>query len=328
MPARTHIRVIRVSPTGQQQSWPTLSVAYRELVGTATEITSSEAQRMRARIRDGAQAIDRHGFTWRSMGGAVSEQTIAWTDFTFGVELEIVGPLSMDQVRRLLPSDWRVVYDGSVTATLRNHYGMEAVSPVLQGEAGITKLREVMDLLRAQGMSVNSSCGMHVHIGVRGMRTARLAKIAQAFLKSERHFDALVPPSRLHNRYCQSNVARRIDIAAVGAASSVSGIAQLMNGGNSSVHYNPYRYYKLNFQSFVRHGTIEFRQHAGTVESAKACAWVRLIAGFCAWAASATTEEVVADSSFEQFLSRSTDVEGQQFMNERRAKFARLRQAA
>lgn len=317
---RTHVRVVR----SDNREWPSMAVAYRELMGTAQELGHSEHMRLRASLRASGVAMDRHGFTWRAIGGLVAEESINWTDFTFGVELELLAPMAQHQVQRMIPNGWRVVHDGSLHGA-PGFEAMEVVSPILQGEDGIVKLKEVMDKLKSNGCRINSSCGMHVHVGVRGMAPARVRKIAIAFLNSEHHFDALVPPSRREgNRYCNSN-RRQFSSGnreRLISASSISVLANVMNGGSSPVHYNPYRYYKLNFQSFVHHGTIEFRQHAGTIESDKACAWVRLVTGFCARAAALPQQDVGAREAFETWIAGCTDEVGQQFMNGRRAKFA------
>lgn len=326
MPVRTHVRVVRVDASGTERSWPSMFVAYRELLGTTAELGYSEHQRMRAQIRAGLQPRDSHGFTWRSLGGTVAQETIAWTDFTFGVEIECTAPFAMPAmeslINRLGETGWRVVGDGSVSAG-PGHWPMEVVSPVLQGQAGLERLRKVMDAMKAAGARVNASCGLHVHIGVRGMAPARVRKIAIAFLNAEQHFDALVPPARRDNRYCNSNVRRvgNVGRTLLRQASTIRQIADVMNGGNSAHHYNHFRYHKLNFQSFVRHGTIEFREHGGTVESEKACAWVRLITGFCARAA-AQPEQQDGAESFDQWIASVTDEAGQQFMRARRSRLA------
>ena len=40
------------------------------------------------------------------------------------------------------------------------------------------------------------------------------------------------------------------------------------------------RYHKLNLMAFWRHGTVEFRQHSGTIDAEKICAWISLTQGF------------------------------------------------
>ena len=36
------------------------------------------------------------------------------------------------------------------------------------------------------------------------------------------------------------------------------------------------RYVKVNAESFMRHGTVEFRQHSGTIEFEKISNWVKI----------------------------------------------------
>lgn len=314
-----------------------MAVAYRELLGTPQELGHSEHMRIRSTLRTAGQAIDRHGFTWRALGGTVAEETINWSDFTFGVELELIAPVDRHTMARRIAdlhvttNRWDVRYDGSLNGGgLQGFETMEVVSPILQGQEGLIALKQVMDLIRSLGGKVNSSCGLHVHIGVRGMAVGRVKKIAIAFLNAEHHFDSLVPTSRRSNRYCMSNLNRfgSHDRERLTNATSISGIANALNGGNSTQHYNSFRYYKLNFQSFVHHGTIEFRQHAGSVESDKACAWVRLVAGFCARAAREPQQEFGAHESFEQWVRAVTDEDGVTYMTARRAKFSTARAAA
>jgi hypothetical protein len=321
---RTRIRVIR----SDGQEWPSANFAHRALLGTATEIQVNDVYRMRELLRAGGSYIDRHGFTWKSVGGTVAEETIAWTDFTFGVEIECVMPLERFAVQQALIAlgytAWNAVYDGSI-ASDRNLHGVEIVSPVLQGQAGIDELRAVMDWVKDNGGRINNTCGLHVHIGVRGMKPQRLAKIAAAFLLNEKHFDSVVPPSRLRNHYCQSNVAlvRPAQIATLTACNSIQEIAERVNGGYQNAHYTSYRYYKLNFQSFLRHGTIEFRQHAGTTDADKACAWVRLVAGFCAaYASGVPTRAETFRDFLGHILPMDDDEPVREYLTRRNEKFS------
>lgn len=327
-PVRNHIRVRR----SDGANYSSMAIAYRTLLGTVHELTLGEHSRIRSSVRAGGSVVDRHGFTWSSVGGTVSETAIVWRDFTFGVEIECLCPRSIPETRARLISenfrDWKIVPDGSVH-NADNFFGMEIVSPILTGEAGLAKLRELLDFLRLQiGARVNSECGLHVHIGVRGMKPTRLRKIAISFLNNERNFDMLVPPSRWENRHCQSNVRtfHRFRRSRLANAETIDQLGVCLNGGNSTSMYNDYRRHKLNFQSYVRHGTLEFRQHGGSVEANKVCAWVRLIAGFCAGAASAPEQALDHSNSFESFLDTALPEpdadDAKTYLHGRRAKFA------
>ena len=97
---------------------------------------------------------------------------------TFGVEIEFVGA-SRETVRSALTREgisasvqsynhvtqpyWKIVTDGS----LSNYDAGEAVSPVLQGEAGIEAVTRAARAMEAAGATANRQCGLHVHIDVR-----------------------------------------------------------------------------------------------------------------------------------------------------------------
>ena len=94
-----------------------------------------------------------------------------------------------------------------------------------------------------------------------------------------------------------------------------------MNGGWDNGARSSCRYYKINFQAFATHGTIEFRQHSGTLDADKAANWVRLLTGFFAVAMSV---RVVANRSFATFedLLKKTDRNGAAYLRARAAMFA------
>jgi hypothetical protein len=95
-----------------------------------------------------------------------------------------------------------------------------------------------------------------------------------------------------------------------------------MNGGFTTDRYPPYRYFALNFQSYANHGTLEFRQHSGTVDAEKATQWVRLVVGFIARACEMTGVKHDATPATLDELLRKTDVAGRRFYLARAAHFA------
>lgn len=268
-----------------------------------------------------------------------------WTDLTFGVEIECFIPGGEAAATRAIVAagvscistsghstiqQWKVVPDGS----LRNvgPGGCEAVSPILRGEEGLQQVRTVVAALRAAGAVVNTHTGLHVHIGARQATVAQLRNLCKLFLKYEGQFDALVPASRRSNRYCQSNASvaamRGGDAAnlsrSLDGAGSVAALARVMNGGwEERQHYTSFRYYKLNLQSYASHGTVEFRQHSGTLDPAKIDAWVRLVAGFCARAFTLTSVRWDGQpGTFSQLVAKA-DRETAQFLTRRRAALQR-----
>lgn len=273
-------------------------------------------------------------------------------DFTFGCEIEISrgGASAADcyaalraagikaehhrsaHLPRSNPQSWVVCPDGSCAG--------EIVSPILRGQDGLALLAKVCDTLLAAGATVDTSCGLHVHVGARNVLTiGQLQNLAKMFLRHEAAFDQILPPSRRNgsNRFCQrqgpsqfvgsndpaSRLALADKLAAIDNARNVEALARIMNGGyEPGSAYTGHRYFSLNFQAWMRIGTLEFRQHSGTVESRKVVEWVKLIVGFVS---RATQMDAVKNDTTQATLDellRKTDAAGRSFYKARAAHFA------
>lgn len=207
-------------------------------------------------------------------------------NYTFGVELECVGINENGAERamrtsgyecsntgythRTLPT-WKVVNDGSLTS--RSGGSCEVVSPVLSGADGMNELRSVAKVLRDAGATTNSSCGMHIHIGVDGALTQQQqANLIVAHQRWNAAFDALVLERRVNNQYAQKRSLAQANTLA----------AEWMNPSTTPRDVSTYsgRYYTLNVASFVKYGTFEFRMHHGSLNGMNATAWVALHQAF------------------------------------------------
>lgn len=160
---------------------------------------------------------------------------------------------------------WQVKTDGSISEPS----GFEVVSRVLEGEAGLQEVAVVCSVLEQLGAKVNKSCGMHIHHDAANWGIQQFRNLFKRFVKFEAALDSIQPESRRanNNRYCASmiqsyDMPKRID-----DCRTVQQLSRL---------YNDSRYLKLNLQSFFRMGTVEFRNHAGTVNAAKVCNYIRL----------------------------------------------------
>jgi hypothetical protein len=194
---------------------------------------------------------------------------------TFGIELELILPAATDRyvlARELNAADvattvenynhqtrnhWKIVTDASVPG------GCEVVSPVLSGEAGLAQARTVCQVLNRLGCRVNRNCGFHVHIGAQELNATQCCRLAELYRSNERHIDAFMPPSRRNGQYCRALLNNDLsDCRTIGE------VCLQLTGGS--------RYYKLNLQALQRHGTVEFRQHSGTLNAAKVIHWITL----------------------------------------------------
>lgn len=162
---------------------------------------------------------------------------------------------------------WKIVTDSSISAPA-GYVGLEIVSPPL-GDEGIAQIEIVGNTLIAMGGKVNKSCGLHVHIGARSLSIPAMKQLTWLYHDYEESIDSLLPPSRRGNgnTYCRS-VKMTVDREALSRARDITQIQRAISGGS--------RYVKLNIGAFWKHGTVEFRQHSGTVDPIKMTKWVIL----------------------------------------------------
>jgi len=181
----------------------------------------------------------------------------------FGVEIECNIPGGYDGhrariVRDALPSGWRMKHDGSLGMN-----GIEVVSPALQGQAGLDSLRTVYQLLLDNEASVDRRCGGHVHHEARDLGAQGLIRFARSYAANQDLIDWLVSPSRRRNG---STYCHRL------TETELSGL-RVYGDGISGI---PSRYKTVNLHSFARYGTVEIRQHQGTLSFRKMEAWIKL----------------------------------------------------
>lgn len=200
-------------------------------------------------------------------------------DRKFGIELEIAG-INREVALRALHAVGINVQVEAYNHTTRGHWkfvsdasvrdGFEVVSPVLRGEAGIEEAMTVAEALSDAGATVNRSCGFHVHFDAADLSAADVKTIVHRYAAHEAEIDAFMPPSRRggENSFClpvARFLNRRFD-----EARTIGELAAAQPG----------RYFKVNLQSYRRHGTLEFRQHSGTVNANKVANWVRFLGEF------------------------------------------------
>jgi hypothetical protein len=201
-------------------------------------------------------------------------------NFTFGIEIECVG-LSTSRAQQALIAagvrcenygydhttrpEWKVTTDSSLNS--RNG-SAEVVSPVLQHNDGLNEVRSVMKILRDAGARVNSSCGMHVHFGADSISDTEIALIVEAHTWFQPAFDAFVLERRLDSSgFCRHRTAN--EALATAQALRYEGRRDALRTEDRSD-----RYKALNLQSLLRHGTIENRQHHGSLNGLNATAWI------------------------------------------------------
>lgn len=238
-----------------------------------------------------------------------------FSKITFGVEIECYNVMRSELIENASRKGlhvrsedynhtdnkhyYKIVRDGSLTG----ENSQEVVSPILQGDKGLSSLETLCKALAEIDARVNVSCGLHVHVGAAMMSDEHYCRLVRNYQALEPVIDSFMPNSRRANnsRWCHS--LRGIDFS---TCTTKQEIAAAMN-------YD--RYYKVNAQAYSRHQTIEFRQHSGTTDYTKISNWVLFLAKLVEYS---QKNEISACAAIEEipFLN---DEQKQYFTNRRAA---------
>ena len=231
---------------------------------------------------------------------------LGFAEMTFGVEVECLFPprhQNIHNVNAMLQAaglnKWKAEHDGSLRPNPGSRYfGVEIkTSPYITGEEAEAEIERLGAFLKSAGAKVNKSCGVHVHVGARQMTAKEIAKVVAGYAKWQGQIMQVLSPSRHSNHFCKPlGQAQRVYnystnqyeargglpelLEKLAKANTVEEVAKAANGGVGSGRYPTERYYSVNLQAYWRLGTIEFRQHQGTVEAAKLWGWVRFLGEF------------------------------------------------
>jgi len=231
-------------------------------------------------------------------------KTIIKSNRTFGVELEFNSRENQVTIANRINNKfrslecrgesynhatqpyWKVITDSSVSSRLG--YGLEIVSPILKGKKGMNELIKVADFLNdMDDVEVDVSCGVHVHIDINDATPRQVGNIVKLYAKQSEFIDCVVAPSRRwdgnkglrwsqnmyrgcgfdlgDNERLWNTIDNRLDqTEGETNVSQINRLADTLGG----------RYRAVNLTSYRKYGTVEFRQHAGTLDSSKLNNWV------------------------------------------------------
>ncbi|MDR3502949.1 MAG: amidoligase family protein [Legionella sp.] len=216
---------------------------------------------------------------------------------TFGVEIECYLPSSGDanSLKQRINSKltaldvdlniefynhhsrsyWKMITDGSLDDYER---GIELVSPILRGDDGLDQLKKVCKVLQEVGCRVNKKCGVHIHIGARDESITFFRNLFMLYSGFEPIIDSMMPKSRRDNEaaYCKSNKVPLRNLQRCRTIEDIGTAITDYSNSNGNTCDGGFRYVKLNIQSYWRHGTVEFRQHAGSISYKKIMNWIKL----------------------------------------------------
>jgi len=132
----------------------------------------------------------------------------------------------------------------------------EINSPAFKGSEGLEMLEKTCYALDRAGAEVNETCGVHVHHQAHDLKDAQLEGLLVLVQRAEMELDYMVATDRGLNN---SDYAMTIQ-----------------NLTTAERAINSDRCLKVNFSALKRHGTLEFRQHHGSLEGKEISEWVVL----------------------------------------------------
>tara|TARA_R100001594_G_scaffold27919_3_gene52966 strand:+ start:10973 stop:12346 length:1374 start_codon:yes stop_codon:yes gene_type:complete len=235
---------------------------------------------------DGPSDADDWDNTWIQVADNNFNKTFNM-QYTFGVEIETCdGYMDFNKDLNL-----KAVYDGSIN-------GKEYVTGCLSGTEGVDMLKKICNSLSSSDCYVDSTCGVHVHIG--GARFNRRFSILSIMLGCmlEKEIFSMLPKSRQKSSYCFFIPAKFYKLRTVNKRLYPRTYKRMLNllseyvyrqssqfdKNNCKKSSHPggryassrYKWLNLNNCSYEKTGpeTIEFRCHSASKEFDKIYNWV------------------------------------------------------
>jgi hypothetical protein len=170
---------------------------------------------------------------------------------------------------------WKIMYDASITPQ-RNRgsensdkYKVEMVSPICTYD-DIPKIQELVRNFRSARASINSSCGIHVHVDASRHDATTIRNITNIMAsKEDLIFKALNVNRTRESQYCRKvneTFLRQLNSRRPRTREEIQGL-WYQGRDRSWEHYHPTRYHALNLHSTWNKGTIEFRLFNGSLHA-------------------------------------------------------------
>lgn len=209
-------------------------------------------------------------------------------EITFGIEIECFLPNNSVRIGGYhrgielggeFPAGWNAQYDASLRTTLHNYTGVEIVSPILKGPDGLAQIRTVANVLNRMRARVNTTCGFHVHIGVKSVAGTDyddvadwIRRVLKLTAQHEMAFYGAAGTKRRYDyRYCKS-LKNGIWATRKQKLNKKNFTADDLRIQSAGVD----RYQLLNIAPAFTKGTVEFRAFSGTTDATKMVAWVAM----------------------------------------------------
>ena len=178
---------------------------------------------------------------------------------------------------------WKAMSDSSIRAEKKDGsyandlYKTEVVTPILRYE-DIEDLQEILRRMRKAGAVVNSSTGIHIHIGAENFTPATLCNLLKNIRSKEDILYKAIQVKENRARYCQKTNQRLIEMIETHRPKTRAKLADLWYAEaphGRDQHYNSSRYHGLNLHAYFTKGTVEFRLFNSTLHAGELKAYIQ-----------------------------------------------------
>ena len=168
-------------------------------------------------------------------------------------------------------SHWKVVGDGSLDGR-----GHEIVSPPLDAPAMKAQLIVVCAALESLGCTVDRSTGLHVHHDAADLTEQQVGRAFATYATFQDILSQMVAPSRRNSHWSAPLSWSRITENGTDKFDNARRGRRANDSIERKIHtrVNRTRYAAMNIEAVFVHGTIEFRQHQGSLNAEKIFNWV------------------------------------------------------
>ncbi|MBW1737938.1 MAG: amidoligase family protein [Deltaproteobacteria bacterium] len=214
------------------------------------------------------------------------------------------------------------VYDSSVRPSRQ-----ELVVGPIAGDAILEYIPQLLTLFKAQEVTVNDTCSLHVHVDARDLYAWDIRSFLLLYGQWERDFNRLFPVRRIYNPnsnhggYAKPlSEQMRVAISRLEQATTARAIKSLLAFGTygmltlsplnsrsfiraKGTRYIGARYYGCNIHSYLSRGTIEFRQHEGAIDE-EGLLWPLFCATYVDLTARIKAYDKLKDLTLKQFVEK------------------------
>ncbi len=181
---------------------------------------------------------------------------------------------------------WKVMSDSSIMAQRKvsgkkraadDDFKTEVVSPILTYD-DMECLQELVRDFKKAGAFVNSSCGIHIHVGAERFVPQTLRNIVNIIASKEDILYKSLQIDQERLRYCRKTNEQLIETINKKKPQTMEALKTIWYAEDphkTKEHYNQTRYHGLNLHATFTKGTIEFRLFNATLHAGEIKAYIQ-----------------------------------------------------